>query len=93
METREINGIRYRLATSADHIKIIDFYFDIFLKDEPATKSRGGYITRPIGIVNLVERILYQDLSIIAEDIETNNLVGINTNCLFIRYGGHTRIN
>ena len=40
--TREINGIKYRMATLEDHPKLIDFFFDIYLKDEPATKSRGG---------------------------------------------------
>ena len=83
---REINGIKFRMATLEDHPKLIDFFFDIYLKDEPATKSRGGYLIRPLGIVNLVQNILYQNLSIIAEDIETGDVVGINTNCLFKRY-------
>ena len=82
---REINGIKFRMATLEDHPKLIDFFFDIYLKDEPATKSRGGYLIRPLGIVNLVQNILYQNLSIIAEDIETGDVVGINTNCLLKR--------
>ena len=81
----EINGIRYRIATFEDHVKIIDFYFDIFLKDEPATKSRGGYVIRPIGIINLIKEILYQNATVISEDTETNELVGINTNYIFYR--------
>ena len=45
----------------------------------------GGYLIRPLGIVNLVQNILYQNLSIIAQDIETGEVVGINTNCLLKR--------
>ena len=86
METREINGVRYRLANYNDHYKIINFYFDVFLKGEPATLSRGGYVTRPFGLVYLVQGILEQYLTIIAEDVYTNLLIGVNTNVLFKRY-------
>ena len=86
METRVINGVRYRLANYSDHYKIINFYFDVFLKGEPATLSRGGYITRPLGLVYLVQGILEQYLTIIAEDVYTNLLIGVNTNVLFKRY-------
>ena len=86
METREINGVRYRLANYNDHYKIINFYFDVFLKGEPATSSRGGYVTRPLGLVYLIQGILEQYLTIIAEDVHTNLLIGVNTNVLFKRY-------
>ena len=56
-----------------------------FLSDEPATQSRGGYLTRPPGLVDLFYSILYQGVSVLAEYGE--KVVGISTHFIYQRGG------
>ena len=56
-----------------------------FLSDEPATQSRGGYLTRPPGLVDLFYSILNQGISVLAEYGET--VVGISTHFIYQRGG------
>ena len=77
-------GITYRQVLNKDFEAAIDFYFDVFLKDEPATQSRGGYIMRPCGLVDILYVILQECVCIMAEDTN-GTMVGLATNCLFIK--------
>ena len=56
-----------------------------FLSDEPATQSRGGYLTRPPGLVDLFYSILNQGVSVLAEYGE--KVVGISTHFIYQRGG------
>ena len=77
-------GITYRQVLSRDWDKAVDFYFNVFLKDEPATQSRGGYSSRPYGLVDVLYAILQECVCIMAED-SSGTMVGLATNCLFIK--------
>ncbi len=75
--------------------KLSDFYLKsdlIVIKkyfmmiDEPAIKSRGGYLTRPLGVVDLIYGIVAQNISYIAEDTMRHKIVGISTHLVYKRY-------
>ena len=56
---------------------------NVNFSDEPATLSRGGYLTRPPGLVELFYSIIHQGISVLAEDGE--KIVGISTHFIFQR--------
>jgi len=73
-----INGILYKNLTEEYRLAIIDFYFDVFLKDEPTTVAAGGYTTRDPNIIKQIEDIIDDGLSVIALDPDKDNkLIGM----------------
>lgn len=60
--------------------------------DEPATQSRGGYLTRPAGLVDLLYSILQQNISVVAEN-EDDKIVGMSTHFIFQKWSTFQHIN
>lgn len=77
----EEDGIIYRaVRNDEDAAKTRDFYLDIFLKNEPATKSCGGYAQRHPGMVKQIDEYIADGVSIIAVDPNRDGfVVGIRT--------------
>ena len=62
-----IDGLTHTLI-GPDHLaKAVDFFFDVFLADEPATKKAGG-IDRHKSVVELIESVIKDGVSIMVLD-------------------------
>lgn len=70
-----INGITYQTLTEEYINDVVDFYFDVFLKDEPTTVAAGGYQDRDPNIIKQVKEIIDDGVSIIA--LHDTELVGM----------------
>lgn len=70
-----INGITYQTLTEEYIDEVVDFYFDVFLKDEPTTIAAGGYHDRDANIIKQVGEIIDDGVSIIA--LHGTELVGM----------------
>ena len=44
-----LNELKYTIITKEYVQQAVDFFFEVFLKDEPSTKSFGGYSYRHKG--------------------------------------------
>lgn len=71
----ELDGITYQNLTEDYEKEIHDFYWDVFLKDEPTTVAAGGYKERHPNIVKQVEEIIQDGVSLIA--LDGHNLIGM----------------
>ena len=81
---KTINGIRFRLPkTKSDFERATDFYFDVFHRYESCMLSKGGLKgERPLAMIQQNDAVNAQQVSIMAEDVESGKLVGYMQNCI-----------
>mgnify|MGYP001401295727 CR=1 FL=1 len=73
-----IDGFKYCLINEAYFQASVDFFFEVFLKDEPTSQSFGGYNYRHPLILKQVENVISDGVSLMALDTTQNDkLVGI----------------
>ncbi len=73
-----IDGILYTNLTHEYIKEVIDFYFDVFLNDEPSAKSMGGVNSRDPMMIRQLKDFIEDGLSLIAIDVSRNKkLIGI----------------
>ena len=67
-----------RSPNSKEYPEILKLYFEYFLKDEPGSKSRGGYpLGIPLKVKDDIIKYLNEDLSLVAVD-STNDQIFIS---------------
>ena len=78
LEETIIDGFKYCLINDAYFQASVDFFFEVFLKDEPTSQSFGGYNYRHPLILKQVENVISDGVSLMALDTTQNDkLVGI----------------
>ena len=78
MHEEIIDGFKYCVINEDYFQHAVDFFFEVFLKDEPTHKSFGGYDYRHPKILKQVEEVISDGVSIMTLDTNQNNkLVGI----------------
>ena len=73
-----IDGFKYCVINEDYAQQAVDFFFEVFLKDEPTSQSFGGYDYRHPKILKQVEDVISDGVSLMALDTNQNDkLVGI----------------
>ena len=73
-----IDGFKFSIIGEERLQEAVDFFFDVFLKDEPA--CGGRYKERPPQLVKEVKNLIRDGVSLMALDINNEDkMVGIRT--------------
>ena len=73
-----IDSFKFSIIGEERLQEAVDFFFDVFLKDEPA--CGGRYKERPPQMAKEVENLIRDGVSVMALDINNNDkMVGIRT--------------
>ena len=76
-----------RSPNSKEYPEILKLYFEYFLKDEPGSKSRGGYPRGiPLKVKDDIIKYLNEDLSLVAVDSTNDQICGFAINYCIPRY-------
>ena len=85
-----IDGFKYCVINEDYFQHAVDFFFEVYLKDEPTRQSFGGYDYRHPKILKEVEDVISDGVSIMTLDTNQNNkLVGIRLAYTVTRYFLH----
>ena len=85
------NGFLYRtIRTEEDFRMALNIFFDVFLREEPASKAAfnggGAEVARDPQVVDRVSRVLAHGVSILALDRSNKLPVGIRTAVVINKY-------
>ena len=76
-----------RSPNSKEYPEILKQYFEYFLKDEPGSKSRGGYPRGiPLKVKDDIIKYLNEELSLVAVDSTNDQICGFAINYCIPRY-------
>ena len=80
-----IDGLTHTLIGPEHMAKAVDFFFDVFLVDEPATKNAGGNKGRHTSVVELVESVVKDGVSIMVLD-KNGKMIAMRLSFTVTRY-------
>ena len=60
--------IGYQLLTDDYKDQVVDFFYDVFFKDDPISVAYGGFIERDEAFIALLQTVVQDGVSLIAVD-------------------------